>query len=113
MNFEIKAVVKSNGECDVVHVKDGKVLHYDLESGDILVDLGNYNDFIKPKWNGVMWVENATQEEIDELNNQPQKPTTDEMIMLAIAELDMQREVDKTEVELAIAELAETILGGI
>ena len=36
-----------------------------------------------------------------------------EMLMLAIAELDMQRETDKTESELAIAELAETILGGV
>lgn len=86
MNFEIKAVVKSNGECDVVHVKDGKVLHYDLESGDILVDLGNYNDFIKPKWNGVMWVENATQEEIDELNNQPQEPTEIEKLRIEQAQ---------------------------
>lgn len=66
-----------------------------------------------PQWTGVEWVEGLSQEEIDEINNQPQEPTTDEMIMLAIAELDMQREVDKTEVELAIAELAETILGGI
>ena len=86
MDFEIKAVVKSNGECDVVHVKDGKVLHYDLESGDILVDLGNYNDFIKPKWNGVMWVENATQEEIDELNNQPQEPTEIEKLRIEQAQ---------------------------
>ena len=43
----------------------------------------------------------------------PYEPTENEMIMLAIAELDMQREIDKTETQLAIAELAETILGGI
>lgn len=36
-----------------------------------------------------------------------------EMLMVAIAELDMQRETDKTEAELAIAELAETVLGGV
>lgn len=40
------------------------------------------------------------------------EPTENEMIMLAIAELDAQRELDKTETELAIAELAETLLGG-
>lgn len=44
---------------------------------------------------------------------QPKELTETEMIMLAIAELDMQREIDKTETELAIAELAETLLGGI
>jgi hypothetical protein len=43
----------------------------------------------------------------------PPEPTETEMIMLAIAELDMQREIDRTEIELAIAELAETLLGGI
>lgn len=36
-----------------------------------------------------------------------------EMLMLALDELDMQRETDKTESELAIAELAETVLGGV
>jgi hypothetical protein len=36
-----------------------------------------------------------------------------EMLMLALVDLDMQRETDKTEAELAIAELAETVLGGI
>ena len=32
--------------------------------------------------------------------------------MLAVADLDMQREQDKIETQLAIAELAETLLGG-
>lgn len=36
-----------------------------------------------------------------------------EMLMMALAELDMQRETDKTESELAIAGLAETVLGGM
>lgn len=69
--------------------------------------------FYHPKWDGENWVEGLTQEEIDELNNQPQEPTENEMIMLAIAGLDTQREIDKTETELAIAELAETLLGGV
>ena len=34
-------------------------------------------------------------------------------VMLAIAELDAQREMDKTESEMAIAELAEAIMGGM
>lgn len=40
-------------------------------------------------------------------------PTEMEYMMLAIAELDAQREADKTESEMAIAELAEAIMGGM
>lgn len=36
-----------------------------------------------------------------------------EMILMAIADLDNQRDHDKTETELAIAELAEILVGGI
>lgn len=36
-----------------------------------------------------------------------------EMLMIALADLDLQRETYKTEAELAIAELAETVLGGV
>ena len=46
---------------------------------------------------------------------QPQKkiePTEMEYMMLALAELDAQRELDKTESEMAIAELAEALMGG-
>lgn len=42
----------------------------------------------------------------------PKLEQENEMLMMALAELDMQREADKTEAELAIAELAETVLGG-
>lgn len=42
----------------------------------------------------------------------PKEPTENEMIILAIADLDAQRENDKLENQLAIAELAETMLGG-
>ena len=41
------------------------------------------------------------------------EPTEMEYMMLAIAELDAQREMDKTDAELAIAELAEAMMGGI
>lgn len=58
-------------------------------------------------------VERTVDEKTAEINARPFVPTTDEMLMLAIAELDMQRETDKTETELAIAELAETVLGGV
>ena len=39
--------------------------------------------------------------------------TETEYMMLAIAELDAQRELDKTESEMAIAELAEALIGGV
>lgn len=41
------------------------------------------------------------------------EPTEAEYMMTAIAELDAQREMDKTESEMAIAELAEAITGGM
>ena len=54
-----------------------------------------------------------TRQEIEEEKNRPAEPTEVEMVMLAIADLDLQREQDKIETQLAIAELAETILGGV
>jgi len=62
------------------------------------------------KWENDTWI---IVEEYPVEPQPPQEPTEIEMIMLAIADLDMQREIDKTETQLAIAELAETILGGI
>ena len=41
------------------------------------------------------------------------QPTEMEYMMLAIAEIDAQREMDKTESEMAIAELAEAMMGGM
>ena len=41
-----------------------------------------------------------------------QEPTPIDMLMLAVADLDTQRANDKYEIELAIAELAEAMLGG-
>ena len=44
---------------------------------------------------------------------QAPEPTELEYMMMAIAELDAQREMDKTENEMAIAELAEALMGGV
>lgn len=65
-----------------------------------------------PRWDGKEWINGITNEEIEQLINQHADPTENEMIMLAIAELDIQRELDKTKTQLAIAELATTLLGG-
>ena len=44
---------------------------------------------------------------------QEPEPTEADYMMLALAELDAQREIDKTESEMAIAELAEALMGGV
>ena len=44
---------------------------------------------------------------------QTPEPTEAEYMMMAIAELDAQRAFDKTESEMAIAELAEAMMGGM
>lgn len=67
----------------------------------------------RARWSGVEWVEDMSQEEIDELNTQAHTQTELDSLMLAIAELDIQREIDKTETQMAIAELANTMLGGM
>lgn len=54
-----------------------------------------------------------TDAELDAIRNSPKPLTDSELLMLAIADLDTQREIDKTESQVAIAELAETILGGV
>ena len=44
---------------------------------------------------------------------QAPEPTEIDYMMMAIAELDAQRAFDKTESEMAIAELAEALMGGV
>ena len=44
---------------------------------------------------------------------QEPEPTEAEYMMMTIAELDAQRELDKSENEMAIAELAEALMGGV
>ena len=53
----------------------------------------------------IKWKEKQPPKEIE--------PTEMEYMMLAIAEIDAQREMDKTESEMAIAELAEALMGGM
>ena len=53
----------------------------------------------------IKWKEKQPPKEIE--------PTEMEYMMLAIAEIDAQRELDKVESEMAIAELAEALMGGV
>ena len=97
------------------------------EETEIGLDVTPAQGLHKPKWSGDVsedeegnitvnegeWVEGATQEEIDELTKpQPHEPTELELLMLAISELDVQREIDRTDNQVAIAELAELMIGG-
>ena len=59
--------------------------------------------FYHPKWNGTEWVEGLSKEEIAELTKPAlQEPTLEERL-----------EFMKTQNEIALAELAEVILGGM
>ena len=44
---------------------------------------------------------------------QAPEPTEMEYMMMAIAEIDAQREMDKIESDMAITELAEALMGGM
>jgi hypothetical protein len=63
--------------------------------------------FYWPRWNGTEWVEGGVAPE-----PQPHELAIEELLMMAIADLDAQREADKLEQQLAMAELAETMMGG-
>ncbi|NMA65856.1 MAG: hypothetical protein GX957_06385 [Clostridiaceae bacterium] len=73
--------VDENGfatEYTIVYFDEKGNLLTEVEDGFILsvVPQGLY----KPRWDGTEWVEDMAQEEIDELNNQPQIPTAEERI---------------------------------
>jgi len=88
------------------------IIRKDEEVPEGCIEVQPPNGLYRAKWVNDEWVEDMTQEEIEAENNKPKEPTQDELIMLAIADLDAQRENDKLESQLAIAELAETMLGG-
>ena len=75
-----------------------------------------------PKYNRTLseWEEGASAEalaaetsRVNAIQNEEPQPTETDYMMMAIAELDAQREMDKTESEMAIAELAEALMGGM
>ena len=58
------------------------------EETEIGLDVEPAQGLYVQKWDGEKWVEGATQEEIDELTKpKPQEPTELELLMLAVAEL--------------------------
>ncbi len=80
MSTEVMVAVIGN-KSRVVLVKDAKIIETEpLQDNEILVPLGDYNNFIKPVWDGTQWIESATQEEIDEYKNITSLPSTDERL---------------------------------
>jgi hypothetical protein len=53
----------------------------------------------KPKFNGVEWVETLTQEQIDEIKNQPQPPSELDGLKQQNAELKQQMEQQNTDMQ--------------
>ena len=78
------------------------------EETEIGLDVTPAQGLYAPKWNGETWEEGET--EIPEPT--PVEPTETDLVMLAIADLDTQREKDKIDDQIAMAELAELLLGG-
>ena len=78
--------------------------------------------FYLPKWDGEKWVEGLTQAQIDELNNRPIIPTTEDKVqqlqeeninlMLASAETYEVMYQENVNLMLAVAELYETVMTG-
>ena len=77
------------------------------EETEIGLDVTPAQGLYAPKWDGTQWIETGQAPELT-----PQEPTELELLMLAISELDVQRELDRTENQIAIAELAESLIGG-
>ena len=79
---------------------------YDEET-EIGLDVTPAQGLYAPRWDGEKWIETGQAPEPT-----PQEPTELELLMLAISELDVQRELDRTDNQVAIAELAELMIGG-
>ena len=77
------------------------------EEAEIGLDVEPAQGLYAPKWDGEKWIETGQAPEPT-----PQEPSKLELLMLAIAELDMQRELDRTDNQIAIAELVESLIGG-
>lgn len=48
------------------------------------------NGLYRAKWTGIEWIEDMSQEEIDELNNHPRIPTDTEILMDYIVDVDFR-----------------------
>src|SRR5699024_10599775 len=73
---------------------------------EIGLDVEPSQGLYAPKWDGTQWIETGQTPEPT-----PPDPTELEVLMLAGVDLDLQRELDRTENQIAMAELAEVPFG--
>jgi len=57
-----------------------RLIYKNAETPPNCVTMPPINGLYRAKWTGAEWIEDMTQEEIDELNNQPSLPTQEERI---------------------------------
>ena len=137
MNYKHSCVVDATGlyvtlvlvlmEPNENGAEQPKIQHYTLKNEESLVDtapptLRPYAGavgFVTPQWTGEVWAEAATENEITTWEADHPAPAETEntvmattQLMLAVAELAQTMETDNTANQLAIAELAATLLGG-
>lgn len=65
MNAEMKVIVSPARGNIVVLVVNEIIQHEELQENEILVNVDNFNDFLKPAWDGEKWTEGLPQEELD------------------------------------------------
>ena len=56
---------------------EGNIVTYPPEQG-----------MCRPKWTGIKWIEDMTQEEIDNLKKQPKEPTENEILRDYVLDID-------------------------
>lgn len=84
-----------------------------IDEGDQVIEIEiPHGVFYQPRLVDGEIVEGLSQEEIEAIKNQPKELSMEEQLALAVAELDAQRERDKTAIQLAIAELGAAITTG-
>lgn len=74
------------------YIKERYVAEFDEEGNCIeelarnIITIDPPNGLYRAKWTGTEWIEDMTQEEIDELNNQPRELTEIERLKISQAE---------------------------
>ena len=92
-------------------VNEGEGRHFEL-NGVINPPLTNLKGIYLYKYENDEIVQRTEEEIQRDIVTIPVEPSQTDLVMLAITELDAQREKDKADTQLAIAELANTLLGG-
>lgn len=95
--YEHKTIVDNNGyvvEKCVLFI-GGVSQNFNIEEGQEVVEYCNEN-YIKPKWNGSEWIEDATDEEIQawkEENKVVQEPTLQETLNAQLSQQNAEMQV--------------------